>query len=395
MSTDQRRILYIEDNPDNQRLVRRVLSSRGYVLDIAPDGMLGLQMAQAHTPDLILMDINLPGLTGYELATKFKALPPLAQTPIIAITANTTVGDRERALAAGCDGYISKPIDPRELPQQIAAYLGGVREELPTTEAPTYMREYSQQLVTRLEDHVRELEAANIRLMELDQAKNDFLATISHELRTPLTVIHGYIDLMHLQALGPMSPQQQEAVALIRTNSHRLLRHINDLIYLQQVRTSEVILQETNLNKLVRDVCKDIQEQVQVKQISFFAQIPQVPPLLLMLDDLGVENAIRHLLENAVLYTAAGGSVQITLMQTTEAALIEVKDSGMGIPEADLERIFEPFVRLDNSLASIGGAGLGLVIAKHVAEAHQGKITVKSTLGKGSVFTLQLPKNLL
>jgi two-component system cell cycle response regulator DivK len=124
MSLDKRRILYIEDNAGNRLLIKRVLEAEGYTLLEAADGKTGLEVALAQTPDLILMDINLPEIDGYALTAKFKATPSLSNVKIVAVTANVMKGDREKTLAAGCDGYIQKPIDVDLLPEQIARYLG-------------------------------------------------------------------------------------------------------------------------------------------------------------------------------------------------------------------------------------------------------------------------------
>jgi two-component system cell cycle response regulator DivK len=117
------RILYIEDNPENRMLVRRVLNAEGYKLIEAVDGPAGLVAAREHVPDLILMDINLPELDGYEVTSRIKMIPQLAHVPVIAMTANVMHGDREKTLAAGCDGYIQKPIDIDLLPGQVAKFL--------------------------------------------------------------------------------------------------------------------------------------------------------------------------------------------------------------------------------------------------------------------------------
>jgi two-component system, cell cycle response regulator DivK len=116
-------ILYIEDNPDNRTLVRRVLQSEGYVVREAPDGRTGLQMAAEQRPDLVLMDINLPEVDGYEITARLKQLTGMSQVPVIAVTANVMKGDREKTLAAGCDGYIQKPIDIDTLSNQIEHFL--------------------------------------------------------------------------------------------------------------------------------------------------------------------------------------------------------------------------------------------------------------------------------
>jgi len=122
-----KRILYIEDNPENRLLVRRVLTAEGYTLLEAADGPSGVVAAEEHQPDLILMDINLPDLDGYEVTTRIKRNPELSRVPVIAMTANVMHGDRERSLAAGCDGYIQKPIDIDLLPEQIAKFLSRIQ----------------------------------------------------------------------------------------------------------------------------------------------------------------------------------------------------------------------------------------------------------------------------
>jgi two-component system cell cycle response regulator DivK len=118
-------ILYIEDNFDNRLLVRRVLEAEGYRVVEAEDGITGIDLLQSETPDLVLMDINLPEIDGYEVTKRLKRLPSMARVPVIAMTANVMKGDREKTLAAGCDGYISKPIDIDSLSGQIAEFLGG------------------------------------------------------------------------------------------------------------------------------------------------------------------------------------------------------------------------------------------------------------------------------
>ncbi|MBC7250323.1 MAG: response regulator [Anaerolineae bacterium] len=117
-------ILYIEDNPENRLLVRRVLESEGYTVVEATDGPAGLEAARQSPPDLILLDINLPEIDGYQMVGRLRSVPGLSTVPIIALTANVMRGDRERTLAAGCDGYIQKPIDVDTLPAQIASFLG-------------------------------------------------------------------------------------------------------------------------------------------------------------------------------------------------------------------------------------------------------------------------------
>jgi two-component system, cell cycle response regulator DivK len=123
MASEKPRILYIEDNAGNRTLVKRVLEPEGYAIIEAPDGKTGLQLALAQPPDLILMDINLPEVDGYAMTAKIKATPGLEKIKVIALTANVMKGDREKTIAAGCDGYLQKPIDVDLLPEQIARFL--------------------------------------------------------------------------------------------------------------------------------------------------------------------------------------------------------------------------------------------------------------------------------
>lgn len=155
------KILYVEDNPENIQLVRRVLEAKGYQVIEAYNGISGVEIAKRERPDLILMDINLPDMDGYTAATLIKNTEELKWVPIVALTANVMKGDRERTLTAGCDGYISKPIDIKKFPFQIASYLQGQKEKVAPEEEKAYLEEYSVKLVEKLEDRIRELISAN------------------------------------------------------------------------------------------------------------------------------------------------------------------------------------------------------------------------------------------
>jgi CheY-like chemotaxis protein len=154
-------ILYIEDNPENRMLVRSVLTPAGYTVHDAEDGLAGIEAALREPPALILLDINLPTIDGYEVVAVLRSLPQLANTPVVAVTAYTMPGDRQRTLVAGCDGYIQKPIDVDELPKQIAEFLHGKRERLAQSEEGVFLRELNQHLVYRLLQRVEELKRVN------------------------------------------------------------------------------------------------------------------------------------------------------------------------------------------------------------------------------------------
>ncbi len=155
------KILHIEDNPENRALVRALLEAEGYALVEAADGLSGIETAIREEPALILLDINLPGVDGYEVGVILKSFPTLATTPIIAVTAYAMDGDRQRTLVAGCDGYLQKPIDVDAFPRQVAEFLRGKREKIEEREAGPYLRELNQRLVYRLVSQVEELKRLN------------------------------------------------------------------------------------------------------------------------------------------------------------------------------------------------------------------------------------------
>src|SRR5215470_12350681 len=155
------KILYIEDNRENRMLVRAVLEAAGYVIVDAEDGLSGIEAAIREEPALILLDINLPGVDGYEIVAILKSFPNLASTPVLAVTAYEMQGDRQRTLVAGCDGYIQKPIDVDAFPRQVAEFLGGKRERVESHDEGVYLRELNQRLVYRLLNQVEELKRLN------------------------------------------------------------------------------------------------------------------------------------------------------------------------------------------------------------------------------------------
>ncbi|HET9221741.1 MAG TPA: hybrid sensor histidine kinase/response regulator [Roseiflexaceae bacterium] len=388
---EQPTILYIEDNADNQRLVKRILEARGYGVLLSETGPDGIAQALEGAPSLILVDINIPGLDGYETTTRLRGMDHLRATPIVALTADSRVGTRERSLVAGCDGYITKPIDPRRLPDQLEEFINGKREAVPQAVETTMLREYNQKLVERLERQVRDLSAANAELQEADRLKSQFLATLSHELRTPLTSIMGYLELFGRRTLGPMNEIQSEAITVMARNAETLTRHVNNLLYLQEVRSTQIKRGPVALHDLLRRVLVEYQKRARDAGVEL--QIEIHPIATFLGDSLALEQAFRGLIDNAIKFSPRRGRVRVLLIDEPSRVLLRVEDTGIGIPPAHHEKIFLPFYQVDASLArQHPGAGMGLAIVKHVVEAHGGQVTLRSAPGQGSAFTLVLPR---
>lgn len=193
----KKKVLYIEDNPENIQLVKRVLESKGYRVLIAENGLTGIEMAGREYPDIILMDINLPDMDGYAAATRIKNTKGLESIPIVALTANVMKGDRERALAAGCEGYIPKPLDVKNFSAQVEAFLQGRKESIVPEEEKGYLKEHSVHLVEKLEARVRELTRVN----EERQRNLDALQERTNELSMVLeitTTVSSSLDLQEM-----------------------------------------------------------------------------------------------------------------------------------------------------------------------------------------------------
>ena len=416
------KILYVEDNAANRVLVSQVLGSVGYTVIEAADALSGIKMAQEEEPDLILMDINIPGMDGYETATRIKSLPKLAGVPIIALTARTMAGDRERALTAGCDGYISKPIDVDLLPRQVAEFLGGRRERVAVEKESIYLREYNERLADHLEQKMRELTKANGALERTSTMKTRFIDLAAHELRTPLAAVHGYLGIL----MAPGSPFMAHADA----NTHeiidgivigidRLRGIVQEMLDVTRISagTLQLSYAPVSLSAIFNKIQKDFGKLVTRRnQTLAIADVSEIPPI--WADGERVIQILRNLMSNAVKYTPDGGRIELYAKimggqlpdpaspgpSANHFVKITVRDSGVGIPPEQQELIFEHFYEVreieHHSTSKTdfmgGGAGLGLPIARGVAEAHGGSLWVESEdydpeLCPGSKFHLILP----
>jgi signal transduction histidine kinase len=391
------KILHVEDNPANRILVRQVLEMAGYTVLEVSDGLSGINLAQQEQPDLILMDINIPGMDGYETATRIKSLPTLAHVPIIALTAKVMDGDRERALTAGCDGYIAKPINVDTLAGQIAEFLGGRRDEVPAEQQQFFLKEYNERLVDHLEQKVKELTEINQELSHTDLMKSRFINMAAHELRTPLTAIQGYLGIMTSPGSTFMShadDNAREVIDGIATGVDRLYGIVQDMLDVTRIEAGTLQLKPTLVNislllsKIERDFASAIVQRNHTLTISRSDNVTNI-----WADGERITQILRNLVSNAIKYTPDGGRIEITTTvmggeaPVSESYLkVSVNDTGIGIPAEQQEKIFENFYEVrdleHHSTSKTGfmgsGAGLGLPIARGVAEAHGGALWAES-----------------
>ena len=386
------RILYVEDDPSSARLVQRILEAEGFDVRIATDGIAALEAARQLRPDLILMDINISGLDGYEVTTRLRALEELQDVPIIAVTAATLKGDRERALIAGCDGYIPKPIDVDRFPQQVEAFLGGLRERIESPqEKADYLVEYSRRLVERLEEKIRELEKAHAELQHLDKMKTDFVILAGHELRTPLTAIYGYVQILLAMPDIPGSLEEEGSPRYLLNQvvqaTRRLTQVVDDIlnVFLIEANKLELSVGPVPLHSLIQNVVRNIRNLGPERQLTFeFEGLETLP--MIMGDSQRLFQALWHVISNAVKYTPDGGTIRISGRVVDHTVHLSVQDTGIGIDPADRERIFDRFYVVEDTLRHHssktafkgGGLGLGLSLARGIIEAHKGRIWIES-----------------
>jgi signal transduction histidine kinase len=367
------KVLHIEDDPRNLRLVRKLLGAVGHQIIEATSGLEGIALARAERPDLVLVDINVPDLDGYEITLRLRGIEGLEDVPIVAITAE---GDRETSLAVGANGFIEKPIDAKRFVRTIGRFLLGHRERSDQTEPR--LREQSQRIVEHLERKVRELSTANMRLEEMARLRREFLRNVTHELATPLTPIVGYLHLLERGDLGHLSAPQKKALASMDASMRKLRNTVDTLLDVSALESGQM-----SFNRDPLDLCATLDAVVDEMHARFddagvalFVE-PHGGSHGFRGDAEKVQRAVAHLVQNALKFTPRGGSVGLACRTYGETHVVFVADDGAGIPKDKQDVVFEPFVQLDGSVTRRqGGTGLGLAFARRVAEAHGGTVTI-------------------
>ncbi len=371
------RVLHIEDDPRNRLLVRKLLAADGHDVIDAADGLEGVRLAIAQRPDLVLVDLNIPGLDGYEVTLRLRSEAALRGVPIIAITAE---GDRETSFAVGCDGFVQKPIDARQFATQMRQYLGGHRERMLSSPDATgeRLRAQSGRIVAHLEAKVAELSAANERLRDMDRLRTEFYRNISHELATPLTPIVGYLRMLSDQELGPITKPQLKALRAMDDCLRRLRAILDNLIDVTGLETGRMRFFHRDYDFLdtVRRSLAGQAEKFAERHIALVEQFP-LGPLPAHGDSDRLGRAVVQLLDNAAKFTPDQGRVGIRVRALETAYELVVADTGPGVPAERQERVFEPFYQVDGSpTRAHGGVGVGLAVARRVARGLGGDVRV-------------------
>lgn len=371
------RVLHIEDDPANRLLVRKILAGAGFEVVDAADGLEGVRMARAERPDLVLVDLNIPGLDGYEVTLRLRGDPNLRQVPIVAITAE---GDRSTSLAVGCDGFIQKPINARTFASSIEKFLRGGKEVVSAGKADSHLRAQSHRIVARLEAKVAELSEANERLREADRARTTFYRNISHELATPMTPIVGYVKLLADEELGSVNPAQRKALRAMEDCVQRLRALIDNLLDVTglEAGTMRFVHRDYDVRAVIERVLAKFQPVVAQRslQLTFECHEERMPAWG-DADRLG--RGIAQVIDNAVKFTPPGGVVGVRVAHTGSFYRVCVADNGPGIPSSHIDKVMQPFVQADGSpTRKHQGVGIGLAIARRVAAGLGGELSLES-----------------
>jgi signal transduction histidine kinase len=372
------KVLHIEDDPANRLLVRKLLAPAGFDVVDAADGVEGVRMALEERPDLVLVDIAIPGLDGYEVTLRLRSEPTLRGVPIVAITAE---GNRDASLAVGCDGYLQKPIDARSFADTVRGYLQGKKESASPDATGQHLRLQSQRIVSHLEEKIAQLSSANRRLVELDQAKKEFYRNISHELATPMTPIVGYIKLLIDAELGDLTTPQQKALRAMDDCVQRLRRLIDNLLDVTALETGRMRFapREYDLSDVVRSAIAR-QPAFDDGRLRLVADLPKRGALRGAGDLDRIGRALDQLFDNAAKFVPVGGTVGVRARRLPSGHFeICIADTGPGVQQEKSPRLFEPFYQVDGSPTRMhGGTGVGLSIVRGVAQGHGGDVRMAS-----------------
>jgi two-component system sensor histidine kinase/response regulator len=358
-------ILLVDDTPANLDVLVEMLGEQGYSARPVLSGLLALQSARLQPPDLILLDINMPEMNGYDVCQHLKADANLKDIPVIFISALHDTTDKVQAFDAGAVDYITKPFQFEEVKARVQ----------------THLRIYRMQ---------KELAQQYAAIKKLEELKDDLTHMIVHDMASPIQTIALAVDLV----LNGETGQGHETVEVLSQASdaaRNLIEMVNSLLDISRMEAGQMPwhLTEADLRHLAEEAAETMHLLAGAKNIRLRVQGPSVP---LHADTDLIRRVFINLISNALKFTPKGGEVTITVAASDGLARAEVRDTGIGIPEEYHERIFEKFGQVEaGPQRHEHSSGLGLTFCRLAVGAHGGRIGVRSRLGKGSTFWFVLP----
>ncbi|AFZ08761.1 response regulator receiver sensor hybrid histidine kinase [Oscillatoria nigro-viridis PCC 7112] len=391
-------ILIVDDTPENLQVLSATLCDRGYKVRGVISGKMAIRAARSGVPDLILLDIKMPEMDGYEVCRQLKADPKTSEIPVVFISALDEVLDKLTAFQVGGVDYVTKPF-------HVAEVLARIEHQLT-------IQRLKKQLIDRnkeLQEEIIERKKAEEAAAAASLAKSQFVANMSHELRTPLNAILGFTQVMSRDSL--LGHENLENLRIINRSGQHLLELINDVLDLSKIEAGIIALDERSFDLyLLLDTLEEMfQIKAETKKMQLRFSVEANVPQYIKTDEKKLRVCLINLLGNAMKFTRDGGriwlraSVESNQQQPAESAsypnstsveplliLFEVEDTGIGIATAEIDTLFDAFVQTQAGKKTADGTGLGLTITKKYVQIMGGDIWVKSVLGEGTSFKFNI-----
>lgn len=365
---DMQTILVVDDDAGQRMLTRAALEAAGYVVEEADRGDTGLEMAKQLRPDLLLLDVMMPGLDGFQVCEAVRATPEISHIPAVLVTALEDTESINRGFDAGATDFLTKPI--------VWPLLG-----------------FRVQFVLREAALRTEFVAAKIEAEQASKAKSVLLASMGHELRTPLNAIIGFSAFLAENLKGSADEHDLEFINDIHFSGEQLLRVINDVLEMANLEAGRTKLSETqiDLHQLLQSVTVKHTEAAAQKSISVVCDT-DIGNCLITADYLLIKRCVDNLVSNAVKFTHEGAVTISVAFADNGCMEIRVHDTGIGMTHEQMVLILEPFRQIDDSLSrQYEGAGLGVSLAKAILELHGGFLIYDSKPGVGTTAKIVLP----
>ncbi len=358
-------ILVVDDTPANLEILTQMLKDKGHRPRPVPSGSLAIRAAEYEAPDLVLLDINMPEMDGFETCRRFKSSEVLREIPVMFISARSETFDKIQAFRAGGVDYITKPFDIDEVSARVETHLK------------------IRQLQTQLEGQYAELK-------QLEEMRDSLVHMVVHDMRSPLSVIKMALHIITSRAGKLLDDESIQDLQAAAECSDTLMSMVNNLLDVSRLEAGTVSVDADliSVNELISRVTDQMGPLLQnhVLEINVSPELPLCPG-----DASMIERVITNLLGNAIKFTREGQTVAIDAITDGESVTVAVTDEGPGIAEEYHDRIFEKFGQVAENRVRQPSTGLGLSFCKLAVEAHGGHIEVVSEPGRGSCFRFSLP----
>lgn len=380
IQTEKTNIMVVDDQPANLKLLEEMLKQQGYGVRSFPRGRLALAAAAHCPPDLILLDINMPEINGFEVCQRLKSDPVLARIPVIFLSALNETEDKIKAFRAGGVDYVTKPFQFDEVQSRVDTHLKVSRLQ-------HTLEQHNFHLEELVRSRTHELAEANARLMILDQSKSDFLNLISHEFRTPLNGLLGVGQLLLAEANS--GSEGDELRAMFEESQRRILTILDHALLLSQieVEAEKFVCARAPFAAVLTGAIDKAAEFALAREVSL-----EAPPATMAFvhgDEELLVTALQALLETAVKFSNPGGTVRLACQYTPHVIQVTVESRGRTVPAHAISRFFELFA-IGDAITPGGDLGLDAPVAHRILSLFGGSVAVENRQPSGIQLTVSL-----